>query len=84
MSTSITLESPQSVIGFLVLSVFGVVGRLRGLRGSGGVRGSWSPAGIGRVKQNRVPPVKVVSSQIRPPKYSMIFRVMARPMPVPG
>jgi hypothetical protein len=36
------------------------------------------------VKQNRVPPVNVVSSQIRPPKFSMIFRVMDRPMPVPA
>ena len=26
----------------------------------------------------------VVSSQIRPPKFSMIFRHMARPMPVPA
>ncbi len=38
----------------------------------------------GTVKQNLVPSVTPVSSQIRPPKYSMIFRHIARPMPVPG
>jgi hypothetical protein len=41
-------------------------------------------SGIGRVNQNRVPPVNAASSQIRPPKFSMIFRVMDRPMPVPA
>src|SRR5580692_453983 len=36
-STSITLESPQSVIGFLVLSVFGLRGRFGGRPQRGGV-----------------------------------------------
>jgi hypothetical protein len=36
------------------------------------------------VKQNLAPSATPVSGQIRPPKYSMIFRHIVRPIPVPG
>ena len=56
MSTSITWELPQLAMDLLVWSVVGLRGRFGGPAGAGS-----SPAvisgGVGRVKQNRVPPV---------------------------
>ena len=48
------------------------------------VKEGGSSESAGTVKQNLAPSVTLVSSQMRPPKYSMIFRHMARPIPVPG
>src|SRR2546421_2284655 len=51
--------------------------------GSAGA-GDTGVGSAGRVKRIVVPWATDVSSQMRPPWYSMIFFAMARPIPVPG